>query len=326
MSSQPYTVTVVVPCLNSGSTIEPQLYALAQQTCQSRYEVVVVDNGSTDDTVERVSAVCEKYAHFRLTHASGPKSANRARNHGVAQSTAPYILFTDADDIVDSAWVSHMAAGLDTFSMVGGFIEESTLNTEETLRGVDLRSTTDLTIAHSLLPMAIGTNLGIRRSVLDAVGGWYEGFPGAAGDDVELSWRVQLRGYSLGKAEDSIVHYRHRASILALMKQQFRRGRNSSSLCRAYRPIAARAAVTKEQGPQRLRSNLEIAKEGLAMIVRSFVDEGARRRTLWLAAGAMGWAITDLLHYLPGDDKIESGIKQLWDQLEKNDTPHEALV
>jgi len=140
-----------------------------------------------------------------------------------------------------------MAAGLDTFSMVGGFIEESTLNTEETLRGVDLRSTTDLTIAHSLLPMAIGTNLGIRRSVLDAVGGWY-------------------------------------------------------------------------------RSNLEIAKEGLAMIVRSFVDEGARRRTLWLAAGATGWAITDLLHYLPGDDKIETGIKQLWAQLEKNDTPHEALV
>jgi|GEM_PF-1923288 len=316
MSSDPLSVVVVIPCLNSGRTIEMQLIALLHQTYSSSYEVVVVDNGSDDDSVERISAVCQSYDNVRLIQAPGRLSASRARNIGVEHSSAPCILFTDADDVVDSEWIARMTLSLEDFSMVGGFLEEERLNSKKTLRGIERRSTTELVVAHSLLPHAIGTNLGIRRDVLDSVGGWLEALPGAAGDDVELSWRVQLSGHSLGKADKAIVHYRHRDSVVALIRQQYIRGRNSATVCRAYRRILKDIKTDDIPEPQRNRSNVQLIRIGLNASIRSVFDTGARIEMMSLIATAIGWSASELRYRVFRDNSIESRVQELWARFE----------
>src|SRR3954447_15734888 len=103
------SVSVVIPALNAAGTIGTQLEALAQQDADVEWEVIVVDNGSSDTTLE----VCRSYesrlpALRTLTCARPGTSA--ARNTGAAASSADLLLFCDADDEVAPGWVAAMVA------------------------------------------------------------------------------------------------------------------------------------------------------------------------------------------------------------------------
>lgn len=216
-------ISVVIPCYNAASTITEQLDALGEQSVRD-FEVVVADNGSTDASRDIVVA---HRLGARLVDASQESGAAHARSVGTAQSSGDLILYCDADDVADPFWVENLATALDRFDLVGGKIEYRRLNPHTwKWNGAD----PDFILARPL-PYAGSGNLGIRRSVLDSIGGWPE-FSGAAGEDVTLCWKAQIDGYTLGYEPGAVMHCRLAPSISAHTIKHYHYG---------YGLVAARA-------------------------------------------------------------------------------------
>ena len=96
----PICVSVIVPAYNASATIGKTLEALSRQNCFQPFEVIVVDDGSSDNTADIVhSFAAVKY--FRQDNA-GPASA---RNLGAKMAQGDYLAFTDSDCIPHEDWI-----------------------------------------------------------------------------------------------------------------------------------------------------------------------------------------------------------------------------
>src|SRR5690606_10578144 len=92
-------ISVVIPARDAARWIDAQLGALACQEVPVPWEVVVADNGSTDDTVARAEAWADRLP-VRVVDASGRPGPNHARNQGTAAARGDLLLYCDADDVV----------------------------------------------------------------------------------------------------------------------------------------------------------------------------------------------------------------------------------
>lgn len=274
-------VSVVVPVLNGEATLLDQLRALQTQESERNFEIIIADNGSSDGTVALVQKVSESDARVRLVDASLRRGVNYARSVGAREALGEYILYCDADDLVDAKWVSEMARALDDADLVGGYIDEHLLNDfidpeHRTPRMKELP-----TIDIMPLPFAAGGCFGIKRSVLIAVSGWNEAHPaGVGGDDIDLNWRCQLEGFHLEFAQTAILHFRYRSDLRGAIAQSFGYGRGAPYLLKKFRRCGAHRRSL--QAAARDWSSLAL---GLGRAVR---DEQYRRRWLTSVAFATG--------------------------------------
>ena len=190
------------------------------------FEIVVVNNGSRDKGPALAGA--HPAPNLRLID-TGPTGQASARNAGVrAEGEVDLLLFCDQDDVVDLGWVAGMVKALAQYDLVGGYFDLDRLNDEPQRHwrrppGVE----------NGPFAFAPACNLGIWRSVFEAVGGFYPTGPSLGGDDVDLSWRARLAGYSLGHAE-ALVHYRIRPTLRELGRQYFGYGRATEIVHRRF--------------------------------------------------------------------------------------------
>ena len=112
-------LSVVIPARNEEQTLPRQLDALLAQEWDKDWEVVVVDNGSTDGTAEVVTRLAQSDSRLRLISAVTP-GACHARNAGIAATSAPLLAFCDADDVVEPGWIAAIAAALAEHELVTG--------------------------------------------------------------------------------------------------------------------------------------------------------------------------------------------------------------
>jgi glycosyltransferase involved in cell wall biosynthesis len=222
------SVTVVIPCRNAGPLLGMQLAAIAQQDYPGPIEIIVGDNGSSDDSV----AIASRHPGVIVVDASSRRGPNHARNVGASRATGDVVLTCDADDIADPGWVSAMVRGLRRYDLVAGELDYETLNPEHGRRAAE---NSELHSRLGFLPTAAGANFGIRIPVLRALGGWDDSLQGG-GDDTELCWRAQLAGYRFGEAQGAVVRYRLRSGDAAVAKQAYQGARWLPSLVRRFRP------------------------------------------------------------------------------------------
>jgi glycosyltransferase involved in cell wall biosynthesis len=231
-------VSVVVPVLNGAATLSQQLQALAAQTYPGRWELVVADNGSTDETARVVREWTGRLPCLRLVDASDRMSTNYARNVGAAAARGDLLAFCDADDVAMPGWLAAMVAALGSFDLVGGRLDDEVLNDPVSRAWRARPGVGGLPSALSFRPYATSANLGVRAEVLRALGGWNEDFV-RGGTEVEFCWRAQLAGYRLGYAPDAVMQYRYRATRWAFAYQLYRYGRAEVQLFRAFRDRGA---------------------------------------------------------------------------------------
>jgi glycosyltransferase involved in cell wall biosynthesis len=222
--------SVIVCVRNGAKTIDAQLTALAAQECSLRWELVVVDNGSTDQTLEVVEQWRERLPGLRVIHARSRTGLAYARNVGARSAEGEILAFCDADDVADRRWLTALLAGIHTAELVGGRLQLEPLNSEMARwwRGL---SDDDLCRATALgyLQYAVGANFAVRRDAFEAVGGCDEAFS-VCGDDIDLSWRIQRAGGVLGFRDDAVMHYRLREDLRGLMRQRYFYGRTEALL------------------------------------------------------------------------------------------------
>ena len=93
-------LSIIIPCLNAADTIGEQLQALSIQSWNGQWEVIISDNGSTDDTLKVVGKYRESLPELRVVDSSDKPGAAHARNIGCGAATGDAFLFCDADDAV----------------------------------------------------------------------------------------------------------------------------------------------------------------------------------------------------------------------------------
>ncbi|GMU78816.1 MAG: hypothetical protein AMXMBFR46_16100 [Acidimicrobiia bacterium] len=228
------TVTVVVPARDAAATIDAQLAALAAQDFEGPFEVIVADNGSTDDTAARARAWADRIPVLRVVDASSRPGPAHARNVGVAAASADRVLCCDADDIADRAWVRRLAGALDHADAVAGGTVE--------LRGSAPSAAAEPrpfgTAGFGFLPGLIGASCGFRRPVWAAVGGFDESYPTC--EDLAFAWTLQLHGCSLVQEPDGFVHYRRPSTPSVVLRTWYRYGRYQPLLMREFGPAGLR--------------------------------------------------------------------------------------
>jgi glycosyltransferase involved in cell wall biosynthesis len=229
-------VSIVVPTLDGASTIGEQLRALTSQHSSCPYEIVVVDNGSSDDTAKAVDSWARTDPRVRLV--SEPmKGLNIARNTGTRAARGELVLLCDSDDVAEDGWIEAMVRASADAELLGGSMILDKINSRRTLERWGLGTTDELSAngnrPYSWLPAPFGANCAFTRAVFDRVGGFDERFT-AGGDDFEFFWRAQLAGAQYRSVDDARVHYRLRTDWRQILRRQYRFGRANVHIAQVF--------------------------------------------------------------------------------------------
>ena len=124
----PRRISVVIPARDAAGTIAEQLAALAGQEYVGDWEVIVADNGSTDQTRGIVEDWRARVPGLRVVDASARPGPSFARNRGAADATGDLLVFCDADDAVAPGWLAAVARAAVDFDVVTGPQDVGPLN------------------------------------------------------------------------------------------------------------------------------------------------------------------------------------------------------
>jgi GT2 family glycosyltransferase len=194
------SISVVIISRNEGAELEATVRALTRTLPRRCRELIVVDDGSTDDSM----AFLRAHREVRVVRASGIGVAN-ARNLGASHATRDAILFCDAHMRMPANWHRKLLEPLETPS-VGAVAPGIYSVTQPKRRGFGLYlSGPDLRArwkphpgpAPAPVPILPGCFLAMRREVFEATGGFDPGMRQLGGNDNELSLRLWLLGYEL---------------------------------------------------------------------------------------------------------------------------------
>jgi glycosyltransferase involved in cell wall biosynthesis len=202
------TLSVVIPSLNAADTIAAQLDALEHQEWTKAWEVLVVDGGSTDGTVDVVELYRGRLPGLRFIEATEKPGQAHALNVGVREARSPAVVFCDADDEVAPGWLAAMAAALEEHDLAGCAADGEKLN-EPWARDVrDVPAGLSKLWFPPYTPFAGSGGLGVQRSAHEVAGGFDESMPVLF--DVEFCVRAQSAGFKLAFVPDALIHYRFR--------------------------------------------------------------------------------------------------------------------
>jgi len=224
---------VVVATKDRGAKIVALLESIARSETKE-YELVVVDQSTGDETKE---AMAPFLTDPRVTHVrSNVPGTSRARNRGIAMTTAPYIVITDDDCIVPSDWLTAICRPFDMHETVGVVfcnVEPVPVTELGVTPHVHFPANRIITSVRDVWGssghgLALGAGMAIRREMLDDVHGFDEALgPGAAfpaAEDNDLAWRGLLGGWWTYHTTDvAVVHdgFRPMADLRQLVTRDF---------------------------------------------------------------------------------------------------------
>lgn len=213
-------LSVIVPAHNAAEVLPDQLDALARQNDDDYWEVIVVDNASTDGTATLARRYAATYPRIRVLDADSAANVSYARNQGARAARGASLAFVDADDVVGVGWVAAMDAALQSHEFVVGRLEYHRLNPDWAVqvRGAGQHDGFFYIDGGPPWPLTFAANLGIRKVRHEQVGGFDDALPWG-GEDADYGWRLQALGVAPTWVPDVVVHYRLRQQLLPLYRQ-----------------------------------------------------------------------------------------------------------
>lgn len=223
-------VSVVVASYNGGRTLKACLDSLVRLNYPD-YEVILIDDGSTDGTPE-IAQLYKTIRYFRQTN----HGLSVARNTGIAAATGEIVAFTDSDCRADEDWLYYLVGDLinSRYAGIGGhnFLPPEDSPVAAAVL-VSPGGPAHVMLNDRLAEHIPGCNMAFYKWALDEIGG-FDPIYTKAGDDVDLCWRLQQRGYRIGfNAAGFVWHYR-RSTIQAYLRQQRGYGEAEALLVRKH--------------------------------------------------------------------------------------------
>jgi glycosyltransferase involved in cell wall biosynthesis len=258
-------ISIVIPTFNRRELLEEAIDSIAMQTYGGRFELIIVDDGSSDGTEQMVRQKAQSVS-FPLVYLSqtnaGPATA---RNNGIHHARADLIAFTDSDCTVDKRWLEVLVRHFSNPEIAGaGGIavskREDTLSKYFDYTGLyNSRLFPDKPGVNYLLTL----NACYRKQALIDVGMFSQDFTHPGGEDPELCIRLRNKGYRLVFEPNAIVVHNHKADLAEFYTTFYRYG-------------AGKALIFKKHGIWGENRKLEdlVAKERLVDFNSNCISNG----------------------------------------------------
>jgi cellulose synthase/poly-beta-1,6-N-acetylglucosamine synthase-like glycosyltransferase len=237
-------ISLMIPAHNEGIVIRDTLNALRRlEYPNDRLEILVINDGSTDDTASQVEAIAAQDERIRLYNVPAEFAArgkSAALNRGLRECRHDVIGIFDADNVPEPDSVHHLARQLAADAGLGAVIGKfRCINKRKNLltRFINLESLAFQWIVQagrwSLLRMATlpGTNYLIRRSLLKELGGWDEQ---ALTEDAEMSVRIYQAGYLIKFVPYAVTWEQEPETLRVWFKQRVRWARGNNYVLEKY--------------------------------------------------------------------------------------------
>lgn len=279
-------LTVILPCYNAADTLAVQLEALSRQTLRDGWDLLFVDNGSTDRSLAILEEFRPRLPPVTVLQAYDPSRGRKgvAFSYALAFQAASgdALVLCEADDEVADDYVEQMAGALGRHELVAGALDYARLNPPDIVG----REPRYQTREHGLftrsgplfLPFAMGCAFGLRRSVWERIGLPADEIGPAW--DTEYCWRAQQAGIELSFVPEAVVHYRLRVTWRSRYRQAESWSRGHVRLHLRYGCFDPAAFAST--APRRLRRTF-MKLAGVPLGHRSF------RNWVWDLGWAMGW-------------------------------------
>jgi glycosyltransferase involved in cell wall biosynthesis len=263
-------VSVVVPVFNQESTIGYLLRSLVRLDYpHENTEVIVVDNGSCDNTQRIV-----RQSPFTLLILPEKQSSYAARNLGISRSRGDIVAFTDGDCVVSPPWLGDLVDGFSE-SKVGG-VAGTILPLQPTTIAERFQAAVGEPSHrpnHRPLPYAVTANVAFRREVFKSIGNFDETLP--SGSDIDFSLRMQKsKKYDMKFLKNKgIVFHRNKRGLRELLRAVQMKGYGYYHLTRKHPDIFPGGSSGHVAGevlfPQRIARELTLSvREGLFFLLR----------------------------------------------------------
>lgn len=223
------SANVIVTAHNEAQTIERCINALLVQRPPPK-QIVVVNDGSTDDTWERLQKFADT-PRIKLVNMPQNKGVPAARNIGISHCQGEIIVFTDADAYVTEGWLENLLTPFsDGAVAVTGGPDQAPLNDNSFALAVDyslqsLIASGRLRLNNKFAPYApAGCNLAIRRKTLEKCGSFDERLD-QRGEEKELLQRIRRQGGRIQFCKNALIWHHRRVSPHQFWRQNFYSGK-----------------------------------------------------------------------------------------------------
>lgn len=299
------TISVIICVFNGADVIGEQLNALAEQSVDVPWEVVVADNRSTDSTRYVVEDIGRDFpVPLTIVDACNKQGAAYARNCAVKASRGVYLAFCDSDDRVGNGWLRASLDHLQSNDLVGGALRE--------LREPFEPDSPVLSGAH-LHMNAFGVslpsgNFAARRVPYFQIGGFDESLPAYGMEDVDFSVRANLKHFRIAIASDMVVYFRPTRDARTLVRKSYLSAQAEYVLWSRYPDVFADTGWRADVG-RTLRRVVQSARDFATTRDRRHVKSGLRSAVTFCGHVAsrldysIGRAPTAPILLSPADDK-----------------------
>lgn len=290
---QEFALSVLVTCYNSEQHLRETLDAIASQEINTPWELLLVDNMSTDSSVSIAQSYQDRVPALQILSATSGQGTPFAANHGVAHARGRSVVFCDSDDVPHPGWLQAMADALEQHEFVACRMDINSLNPTGILGERPTPQTSGLMkISYPpYLYHAGGSTLGFRRDLYLQLGGYDPEFVYL--HETDFCFRMQQAGHSLHFVADAVIAVRFRRDRRSTWLQTCRWGEYNVLLAKKYRHTAA----PRNRRWHRLWRELRKLLRYLLRWKR--LDEGEKMRVIWLAGWFCG-KIRGMVRYRSG--------------------------
>ena len=210
------SVSVIVCSYNGGRTLARCLESLGKLNYPN-YEVILVDDGSTDNTAE----IAAQFPNVRYIHQTN-HGLSHARNTGAAAAKGQVFAYTDSDCMADPDWLYYLIGTLTSsnYAGVGGpNVSPPARNSIQACVAAAPGGPSHVLLTDTVAEHIPGCNMAFYRWAFENVGGFDPEYL-KAGDDVDFCWRLQQAGFVIAFSPTAIVWHHRRFTLREFLKQQ----------------------------------------------------------------------------------------------------------
>ena len=222
----------VIVCTRNGSKTLPACLESIKRLRYLKFEVLIIDDGSTDAVPDIIKA----YPTVRAFRQE-PSGLSAARNLGMKEARGTLLAYTDDDCMVHPDWLIHLARAFTSDEKVvaagGPNIPPPPRNGTEAVVAAAPGSPAHVLLNDTEAEHLPGCNLAIRKTALEAIGGFRPVFT-TAGDDVDICWRLREAGGTLKYVPGAMVWHHRRFTVSAYLRQQRGYGRAEALLMKEH--------------------------------------------------------------------------------------------
>lgn len=215
----PKLVSIILPCGNTRELIR-KCFSSLMRTQYPNFEVIIIDDFSTDGTYQVLQQLTAKNEHIKLFRNPSNLGPSATRNFGIKKSSGYYIAFVETDMEFEKDWLTHLVKVLDENQDVGAVQSKvMQLNNKSKIQAVGVKYD-----PHTFWVVSIGVDLPgddimesqevglgsvgtlFRKSLFKEIGGFDEKIVHNI-DDIDLSWRLWLAGYKAISCPKSVTYH-----------------------------------------------------------------------------------------------------------------------